>query len=72
MAKDKVGTNGPSTNSVRPAVSSDQREQMIAEAAYYRALQRGFSGGDPVEDWLQAEREINGIEAPEGSPSSTN
>jgi hypothetical protein len=32
---------------------------MIAEAAYYRALQRNFQGGDPVQDWLMAEHEID-------------
>jgi hypothetical protein len=32
---------------------------MVAEKAYFRALNRGFQGGDPVEDWLIAEREIN-------------
>jgi hypothetical protein len=32
---------------------------MIAEAAYYRALARGFSGGDPLADWLEAEAEID-------------
>lgn len=31
---------------------------MIAEAAYYHAERRGFQGGDPVADWLAAEREI--------------
>jgi len=32
---------------------------MIAEAAYFRAMTRGFQNGDPKEDWLAAEREIN-------------
>jgi hypothetical protein len=32
---------------------------MIAEAAYYLAQKRGFSGGDPVSDWIAAESEIN-------------
>lgn len=32
---------------------------MIAEAAYFRALQRGFNGGNPLDDWLAAEREIS-------------
>ena len=41
------------------SVTPEDRQQMIAEAAYYRALQRGLSGGDPVDDWLQAEQEIN-------------
>ncbi|MGH8671137.1 MAG: DUF2934 domain-containing protein [Burkholderiales bacterium] len=31
---------------------------MIAEAAYYRAEKRGFTGGDSIEDWLQAQSEI--------------
>ncbi|MEW6167357.1 MAG: DUF2934 domain-containing protein [Pseudomonadota bacterium] len=35
------------------------RQQMVAEAAYYRALNRGFNGGDPNEDWFAAEREID-------------
>jgi hypothetical protein len=32
---------------------------MIAEAAYLRAEQRGFSGGDSVADWLAAEKEVD-------------
>ena len=35
------------------------RPQMIAEAAYYLAEQRGFSGGDPIKDWLDAEAIID-------------
>jgi len=35
------------------------RYQMIATAAYYRAEHRGFSGGNPVDDWLAAEAEID-------------
>lgn len=41
------------------AVSAEEREKMIAQAAYLRAEQRGFSGGDPVADWLEAEAEID-------------
>ncbi|PKM46738.1 MAG: hypothetical protein CVV05_03215 [Gammaproteobacteria bacterium HGW-Gammaproteobacteria-1] len=32
---------------------------MIREAAYYRALHRGFGGGAEAEDWCAAEREID-------------
>jgi len=53
------GTSAPTSKSTEPAVSSADRDHMIAEAAYFRALSRGFHGGDPVEDWLAAEREIN-------------
>ncbi len=41
--------------------SAEQREQMIAEAAYYRAEGRGFADGDPFLDWLDAEREIDAL-----------
>lgn len=41
--------------------STEQREQMIAEAAYYRAEGRGFADGDPFLDWLDAEREIDAL-----------
>ncbi len=41
------------------SVSSEERERMIAEAAYFHALERGFTGGSPLDDWLIAEREIN-------------
>jgi ABC-type transporter Mla subunit MlaD len=32
---------------------------MIAEAAYVRAERRGFVGGDPLADWLDAEAEVD-------------
>ncbi|HEY3730711.1 MAG TPA: DUF2934 domain-containing protein [Steroidobacteraceae bacterium] len=37
------------------------RETLIATAAYYRAARRGFESGHEMEDWLAAEREIDGI-----------
>jgi hypothetical protein len=40
-------------------VTQDQREQMIAEAAYYIAEHRHFEGGDPLSDWLQAQSDID-------------
>jgi hypothetical protein len=39
-------------------VTSEQRRQMIAEAAYLRAERRGF-GGDAVRDWCEAEAEVD-------------
>ena len=32
---------------------------MIAEAAYNRAQSRGFAAGGEVQDWLEAEAEID-------------
>jgi hypothetical protein len=34
---------------------------MIAEAAYYRAEQRGFEPGRELEDWHAAETEIDTV-----------
>lgn len=42
-------------------VLAQQRWQMIAEAAYYRAESRGFAPGDPLTDWLESEAEIDAI-----------
>ena len=44
-----------------PSVSTESREHMIAMAAYYIAEHRGFQGGDPQSDWLQAEAEIDSM-----------
>jgi len=40
-------------------VEPEEREAMIAEAAYYRAEARGFEPGHELEDWLAAESEID-------------
>ena len=38
-----------------------RRREMIAYYAYKRAEKRGFHGGDPVTDWLEAEVEVDHI-----------
>lgn len=40
-------------------ISEDERRRLIAEAAYLRAEARGFVGGDPTDDWLAAEHEVD-------------
>jgi len=40
------------------SVTTDERHRMIEEAAYHRAEKRGFMNGDPVQDWLDAEAQI--------------
>lgn len=35
------------------------RKQMIKEAAYFKALNREFEGDSCIEDWLEAEEEID-------------
>ena len=63
-AKSSKTTAAQGTAAIRDSatgITSAQRNRMIAEAAYYRAEHRGFQGGDPVQDWLEAEAEINRI-----------
>ena len=45
----------------RKSISSEERSHLIAEKAYLRAERRGFRGGDPVEDWLEAEAEVDAM-----------
>jgi hypothetical protein len=47
----------------KPAVemSPIDRDQMIATAAYLRAVNRHFQPGHELEDWLSAEREIDAL-----------
>ena len=49
----------PSKPHSHTTIGPDWHRQMIEEAAYLRAEKRGFSGGDPVADWLAAEAEID-------------
>ena len=43
------------------SITAEQRRHMIAEAAYFRAQHRGFRGGDPDRDWMEAEVEIDAL-----------
>lgn len=38
--------------------NAEDRYEMIAEAAYFKAEQRGFEIGDDELDWLEAEQEL--------------
>ena len=47
-------------------------EALIAEAAYYKAEQRGFVPGYAMEDWLAAEREIRtALTTPSSRPTKS-
>lgn len=46
-------------------ITEKERQHLIQEAAYYRAEHRGFLGGNPEQDWFEAESDINKLlEAP--------
>ncbi|MDK9703859.1 MAG: DUF2934 domain-containing protein [Sulfuritalea sp.] len=67
-AKAAVPKAAPKTAAVKPKRASakksagippEQRRNYIEMAAYYIAERRGFAPGNPLEDWIQAEAEID-------------
>ncbi|MEN6587024.1 MAG: DUF2934 domain-containing protein [Sulfuricella sp.] len=54
-AKKPAATKAKAKKSVTP----EQRYLMICEAAFYKAERRGFSPENEIQDWLDAEAEIN-------------
>ncbi|MCK6371616.1 MAG: DUF2934 domain-containing protein [Gammaproteobacteria bacterium] len=42
-------------------LAGEDRQRLIAEAAYFRAERRGFQPGCELEDWLAAEIEIDAL-----------
>jgi hypothetical protein len=40
-------------------MNPDERDRRVREAAYFRAERRGFVGGSPEQDWMEAEHEID-------------
>lgn len=50
--------NGSSTKSKSPSARKVPPEQKIALRAYELYLERNGAPGDPLEDWVRAEREL--------------
>jgi hypothetical protein len=40
-------------------VTAEERRQLIATTAYFRAERRAFAPGSEMEDWFEAEAEID-------------
>lgn len=64
MGKDKSAgqtKTGDQPQQTRQGGDADTvlREQLIAEAAYYRAEQRGFQPGNEMADWFEAESAVD-------------
>jgi hypothetical protein len=57
-AMEKLSGSTP-THVVHNIESGGDRQQRIATAAYYRAEHRDFNSGDEIQDWLEAEAEID-------------
>lgn len=63
--KTKAATASKATKTVRGKKSksngngSEKRAILIQQTAYFIAEKRGFEGGDPVQDWLMAEKQVD-------------
>jgi len=61
----------PAAATAKPRfVNPQRRAALIAQAAYFRAMRRGFAAGHDVEDWLAAEAEVD-AELLSGGPHSS-
>ena len=60
--KRAVATSKPGRHETCPApvssISAEERQQLIARAAYFRAEKRGFAPGWEQQDWFEAEAEV--------------
>ena len=61
VAKKRAATAKRQNTSKTLGISMEERWRMIATAAYYKAEARGFKPGKEVQDWLEAEAEINAL-----------
>ena len=57
---DSRSASMPTSGGVRAEVASEDTRRQIAEAAYFRAKERGFEPGHELEDWVEAESEVMG------------
>ena len=55
--KTKTGEQ-PQQASQASDAAAKSREQLISEAAYYKAEQRGFQPGNEMADWFDAEADV--------------
>jgi hypothetical protein len=54
----RTNGNGASTKSKSPSAKKLSPQQKIAQRAYEIYLERNGAPGNPVEDWVRAEREL--------------
>ena len=64
VAKARSSRPSPEADAgVRAARNPPERWAMIAQLAYFRAEQRGFAPGGELQDWLEAEAEVDAARA---------
>jgi len=60
-AEDEAGQapDQPFAEGAQDAVDPDLRHRLISEAAFQRYTERGYADGYDLDDWLQAEAEVD-------------
>ena len=59
LAAAKQGTPPTSTAASQTGIDTQHRQRLIADEAYLIAERRGFQGGDPSQDWVEAEKIVD-------------
>jgi hypothetical protein len=59
LAAAKTDTHTTSTTVPRTGIDTEQRQRLIADEAYLIAERRNFQGGDPSQDWGEAEKLVD-------------
>ena len=57
----RAGKSAPVTGSSKvdaPSISAGERQRLVERAAYFRAEKRGFAPGFELQDWVEAEAEV--------------
>jgi hypothetical protein len=57
----RKSTATPKANIPSLNITSEERWKMIAIAAYHKAENRGFAPGGELQDWAEAEKEIDDL-----------
>lgn len=60
-ARRSASIRSASLTARRTTLAGEDRQRLIAEAAYFRAERRGFVPGQELEDWLAAEIEVDAL-----------
>ena len=62
IASKAVNVHGGATSHHKQNITNGaDRHEMIAMDAYYRTQKRNFNNGDEIQDWLEAEAEVDGL-----------
>ena len=60
IARKPAAATSKPDSTVRAELPNEETRRQIAEAAYFRAKERGFEPGRELEDWVEAESEVMG------------